>query len=78
METIKQDDTRPVEFEGEQVVEEERARATGADRDSLEEIEIMHCPVCQAIDPFDIDTYEYECQGCGTQFRLLRGPQDRD
>jgi len=48
------------------------------DADSLEELEIVHCPVCTAIDPYLVDDYEYECSACGAGFVILRGRQDRD
>lgn len=46
------------------------------DIDSVEELEVVHCPICTAIDAFDVDDYEYQCQACGAIFVVLRGRQD--
>jgi len=46
------------------------------DAESLEDLDIVHCPVCTSIDPFSADEYEYQCQACGAIFVLVRGRQD--
>lgn len=48
------------------------------DEGSLEDVELVHCPLCQASDPFDTGDWHYQCQVCGAEFVLVRGRQDLD
>jgi transposase-like protein len=52
-----------------------------AEAESLEDVEIVHCPLCQATDPYDIGDigeWSYQCQACGAEFSLMRGRQDQE
>ena len=48
--------------------------------EGMDDIEIIRCPICGAVDPFDLgdeeNEYQYECQACGTEFAILHGPKD--
>jgi DNA-directed RNA polymerase subunit RPC12/RpoP len=48
------------------------------DTESVEELEVVRCPVCATLDPFLTDDHEYQCQACGTIFVIVRGRQDLD
>jgi len=55
----------------------------GVDTDwaeTMEDVDIVRCSLCGAINPYNLGDesweWQYQCDGCGAIFVVLRGRQD--